>query len=435
MLMFKLVAALLIAALLLAGCVQPNGVATPSVTVAPSTPATPTPAVTWIPAPTRHPNENNTHEIPAERKPNELPSLSQVFSGDRCAGSGTVNFTSSPMNLPDIGFIQPLGLMVGDHVTPVDHLYITPLVFNSPRDAYNVYAIANGTIVSIQHRVQDATSGRPTTDEYRVVFEYSCTFYSYYDLLTSLTPDLLVKADFSHGLYSNTRIPVTAGQLIGKIGGQTVDFSVFNEHVNLTGFINQTHYNSEVWKIHVDNPFPYFVQPIRENLEAKLLRTAYPQWGKIDYDQDGKLVGNWFEKGTNGYGSLDHEHPSAGHLAITYDYLDPTQIRVSTGDYAGQGSMQFGVVSNAPDPAGITVASGLVTYTLAQFEYYRADDGQPWDRKSFSRGITAKNVENLPKGIGLFQLIDNRTLQTEFFPEATPEQITRFDDHAKIYVR
>ncbi len=361
----------------------------------------------------------------------EAKDLNRVFSGGNCQGTGNVNFTHSPMNDEDISFIQPLGLMVGEHVTPIDHLYLNPIDINSPRDAYGVYAIANATIVSIQHRLQDAYSGRPFTDEYRLVFEHSCTLYSYYDLLTSLSPGILSQVQFQ-GLYSNTRLRVTAGELIGKIGGQTLDFSVFNQGVNLTGFVNQASYDSEPWKIHVDNPFPYFVEPIRSTLLSKLLRTSPPRWGKIDYDIDGRLAGNWFLNATKGYGALGANHPSRGHLSLSYDYLDPTQVRVSLGDFPGIGSTQFGVAGNAPDPATISTSSGLVKYTLVQFAYHGAD-GQQWnDHTAFASGITAKGIDNQPQGTALLQLLDNRTLKAEFFKQTG---VTNFDENAKIYVR
>ena len=43
-----------------------------------------------------------------------------------CKGSGPVKFTVSPRKIEDIGMFAPMGLMLGDHVTPIDHGYFYP---------------------------------------------------------------------------------------------------------------------------------------------------------------------------------------------------------------------------------------------------------------------------------------------------------------------
>ncbi len=44
--------------------------------------------------------------------------------------------------------------------------------------------------------------------------------------------------------------------------------------------------------------FDYFDEPVKSQLLAKSLRIALPVGGKIDYDIDGKLIGNWFREGS-----------------------------------------------------------------------------------------------------------------------------------------
>src|SRR6266508_4495250 len=50
-----------------------------------------------------------------------------------CSGSGPITFGASPMDPKDVGIILPYGGMVGAHVTPIDHMYFSPIVFNFPR--------------------------------------------------------------------------------------------------------------------------------------------------------------------------------------------------------------------------------------------------------------------------------------------------------------
>ena len=49
--------------------------------------------------------------------------------------------SASPIDLKEIAFIQPMGLMIGGHVTPIDHGYffIKGAMENPPRQAA-VYA-------------------------------------------------------------------------------------------------------------------------------------------------------------------------------------------------------------------------------------------------------------------------------------------------------
>ncbi|MBI2661514.1 hypothetical protein HYX09_04605, partial [Candidatus Woesearchaeota archaeon] len=60
-----------------------------------------------------------------------------------CSGEGTVAL-SSPMMPEDVGIVMPMGLMIGAHVTPIDHMYFSPREFHSKPDTYDVYADADG---------------------------------------------------------------------------------------------------------------------------------------------------------------------------------------------------------------------------------------------------------------------------------------------------
>src|SRR6266508_2685001 len=229
------------------------------------------------------------------------------------------------MDPKDVGIILPYGGMVGAHVTPIDHMYFSPIVFNSPRDTYEVRAMADGLITSISERTQqvaDVNNGAPKKAEYQMKFWYTCNFASYYDLITSLSPRL--KAEFdahkNSGGGASVQIKVKKGELVGRIGGQTLDFAVYDYTKILPGFIVPEHYLAESWKLHVVDPFQYFEEPLRSQLLALDPRQAEPRQGKIDYDQDGKLVGTWFKEGNNGFGDTGGQNPSPwrAHLSFVY---------------------------------------------------------------------------------------------------------------------
>lgn len=361
--------------------------------------------------------------------------LRQYWSHGTCQGKGRVPLGSPPMRLDDIRMILPYGLMVGGHVTPIDHGYYEPLDRSLGRSRYDVLAPAKGWIVHIQTRPNGAST------DYRIAIELSCTFWVYYDLVTDLAPKVLAAAGWtpqSTGI-AQVRIPVKAGEVIGKIGAQTLDIGIVDGTKTLKNLVFPEHYVREPWKIHTVDLFASFTKPLRAKLLAKNPRAVAPRSGKIDHDVDGRLAGNWFQQGTNWYaGTCDgRSNPMdcsywRGHLAFAPDYLDPTQVRVSFGDFGGK-EAQFGVVGNVPDPREVSVATGLVKYELVQWAYYKAD-GSFWDRFSYTNGVTARNMSQV-FGAVLAQLVSPRTLKLEAFPGKTAAQVAGFTAAARLYER
>ncbi len=357
-----------------------------------------------------------------------------------CSGAGTVMFGTSPMDPKDVGMILPYGGMIGAHVTPIDHMYFSPFVFDSPRDTYEVRAMADGLITAISERTQnvdDTNNGSPKLAEYQIKFWYTCDFASYYDLITSLSPRL--KTEFEthkqNGGYAMVSIKVKEGEVVGRIGGQTLDFAVYDYTKILPGFIVPEHYLGESWKIHVVSPFPYFKEPVRSQLLDLNPRQAEPREGKIDYDIDGKLVGTWFKVGNNGFGETGGVNPSPwrAHLSFVYDSIDQSALVISIGDYGGI-SAQFGVRGNAPDPATIDVSSGLHKYELTHLEYYRTTSGQMWDRMTVYTDIKARPQSHI-QGVALVQMLDARKIKFEAIPGKTAEQVSSFTQKAILYER
>lgn len=354
------------------------------------------------------------------------------LSNGKCSGEGPVKLGALPMGKESFPFIEPYGLMIDGHVTPIDHMYFEPADRDAAIDAYNVYAPADGTITEIQRReTGGGVSG--VEEEFRLVITYTCTFFSYYDLITVLEPSITKEAtELEKSNFTKVEISVKKGQLIGKIGKQTLDFAVWDTEKPLTGFIVPEHYEREAWKIYTANPFDYFTDDIKKILIAKNLRTAKPIQGKIDYDIDGKLVGNWFREGTNGYEGANQNKYYEGHLSVVYNYLDPTAIMVSVGDFNGEPA-QFTVEGNKPNPAKVDQSTGLVKYGLVDFEYIMPN-GQPWDRASLVKNLKVRNASQL-HGTILFQLVDKRKLRVEIFPGKSASQVSDFTKDAKIYVR
>ena len=98
------------------------------------------------------------------------------MTGNDCQGSGSINFTSPPMRLEDISIIQPLGLMIGDHVTPIDHQYYYPKSWVSEptvESLKDVLAPGDAIITSIQAMPTffSHVNGKPGLGDYRIILE------------------------------------------------------------------------------------------------------------------------------------------------------------------------------------------------------------------------------------------------------------------------
>lgn len=351
--------------------------------------------------------------------------FNQRYSRGKCKGEGPVAFTYSPMRIEDIGRIEPYGVMIDGHVIPTSHGYISPAIFYSERDAYPVYAIADGFIVSVSHR-GDFVGDNPTpgriVDEYQMYFEHSCTFYSYYDLLTSLSPEIQKEVGKLTGFkHKSVRIPVKAGQLVGRIGGQTVDFAVWNFEKEPAYFANPQSYLGDEDRFFLDDMFIHFQEPLKSQLLAKNVRVAEPRSGKVAYDIYGKLVGNWFREGSRGFTGPQSENRKPGdrywdgHLSITYDFIYPDQIIFSIGNFEGKAA-QFSVVGNTPDPAEVGVESGIIKYELISV-------------------VSPDTPPGYFKGTVLLQLLESSKLKLELFPGQQANKVNMFTDKALIYNR
>jgi hypothetical protein len=321
--------------------------------------------------------------------------------------------------------------MIGAHVTPIDHQYYVSYDFQKADEEkidIEVYSPGEGVVTQIQH--MNVAVGDPPidVDDFRIVIQHTSTISSIYIHIDELSEKLSV-VDPGLGEYASVNVNVSAGEVIGRYRG-SIDYNIVDEDV-LLSFVNPDSYKVEEWKIHCPDPFDYFNESIRNNLFEKCLRTDDPIGGRICYDVDGKLIGNWFEEGTNGYAGVDSERYWASHLSIVYDCIDPDSIIVSIGTFNGTAE-QFGVRGNLPDPSTISVDDGLVIYELVDFEYVNNDTF--WDRMSLVKGLRVKQGE-LIHGVILLQLIDNSTLKVEILPRVTADQITDFSANAVIYKR
>ena len=223
----------------------------------------------------------------------------------------------------------------------------------------------------------------------------------------------------------SVRIPVKAGQIIGKVrGGFTFDFALVDTTVTNQGFILPDQFlKRDPHKLHVVDPFDYIDEPLRAKLLSFNARTRKPWGGRIDFDIDGKLVGNWYREGTGGYAGLNRRWDYwVGHLTFAYHHIDPSQIIISIGDVDGK-ARQFAVRGNSPDPAEIGPTAGFVKYRLVA-PNVDSRTGKPY-----------ANVQERFFGTLLVQLVEDRQLKFEIFPDRQADQVLGFTAAVRMYQR
>lgn len=262
--------------------------------------------------------------------------------------------------------------------------------------------------------------------DYSVVIEHSKACWSYLDHMVEIEPAIhkQAPAEVKPGQPVHLRVTVKGGQVIGKIGYQTFEFALIDTAVTRKGFINPDQFRGrDPWKLHTVDPFDYVNEPLRSKLLALNPRKEMPRGGRMDYDIDGRLIGNWYRKDTGGYGGLNRRLDDwVGHLAIAPYYIDPSQIIAYLGEFEGK-AQQFRVKVNAPDPAKVSKADGPITYELM--------------RPSVSDGSGRPMHDRDPSvhGVLVVQLIDDRVLRVEVFPGKTTDQIKTFTNASMVYER
>lgn len=283
----------------------------------------------------------------------------------------------------------PYGMMIGDHVTPIDHAYLgitslaIPVAQRTAADYVAVTAPGDGTIIEL------STLGSVNTN--RVVIDHGCNLFSVYMVLNKPSGVLAKYVDelASKGSVAAIKIKVKAGDEFGRQRDNMLDFNVFDGTSWLSGFVNPSSYlTQDMTKPYTADFLPFFSESIRSGMEKWMQKTSTPRVGKIDYDVAGSASGNWFLDGTFGYGGNPNSvyenatSPVGGgyvagkngyswsHLAIAPHEVDSAQWIFSTGWWSDpKGDFVQAVIVLAAGqvaPDKLTAATGATTYQLAQ---------------------------------------------------------------------
>ncbi len=367
------------------------------------------------------------------KRPSWYPTIAQVLGGSNpepTCSSSTIKFTKPVIPLDQLEPIIPYGMMIHDHVTPIDHGYLglKSLLKQADRrtsdDYVNVTSPADGTIIELSSLGHAATN--------RVVIDHGCGVYSVYMVLNRGDGLLADSYRKLNGGYLRLSIAIKAGEVFGQQRDNPLDFNVFDGSQWLSGLASPASYlTSDTWKPYTADYLPFFESDIRAAMEALLQRTVSPRVGKIDYDVVGSASGNWFLEGTFGYGGIARskyqnatEPVGSGfvegkntyawsHLAIAPHQVDTTKWIFSIGwkDNPAGDPVQYvlGVADGQPEPNELTADSGAVVYNLfvMQFDVPSSSGSQPYP-------VGYQVSGGAPKGTVVLQINSNGTLSVEF---------------------
>ena len=321
--------------------------------------------------------------------------MTQILGGSSgieptCSPS-TIKFTKPVIALDKLAPSIPYGMMVADHVTPIDHAYLgltslaIPEASRTANDYIAVTAPADGVITEL------SSLGSPSS--HRVVINHGCNIYSVYMVLNKATGVLADSfSKLSNNGFMSLSIPIKAGEEFGRQRDNMLDFNIFDGTQWLSGFANPYSYlTGDTWKPYTADYLPFFADDIRAVMEKLLQRTSAPRIGKIDQDVIGAAAGNWFLAGTNGYGgnltsayeNITVQVPGGSasgkntyawsHLAIARHEVDTSKWILSTGWYKDSkgdpAQFLINLTAGQVAPDKLMASSGAMVYTLSQFSY------------------------------------------------------------------
>jgi hypothetical protein len=363
--------------------------------------------------------------------------LTLAFAFSACGGDsildsypfpeGKVLFSHAPLDLSGAMWLQPMGEA---NVMPRDHggfALAAPYAFPA---SVPVFAVADGVIILASHGTRmvppipdapEALWGR-AYDDHLLVLKVSTSIRVNYAHVTDFYPGFaarlpnIPKDEQGH----DVAVEVMAGDTLGFVGPHAaMDFSVTDFSLMLN-FLNPSRYpETQIFAAHV---LDYFQEPVLSQMLQIAIRQQPPRGGKVDYDVEGRIVGNWFLEGTTSFTQWSRQ------LAIVYHHIHGDRITIADGspmrDVPGIEGPGFPdvwwVKGNMPLPETIGVGDGIVRYELL----YPQDIRETGEFMDELRPV---------QGVMLVEALDGGRIRVEAFKGTTTP--TQFTAASRIYVR
>jgi hypothetical protein len=336
-----------------------------------------------------------------------------------------VQFSHLPTDLSQMKGFGPKGALQG---IPKMHGGFGLLnYYTFPAPMIPVYAMGEGYIYNIEKDFRTVPDHWPPDvagteyDDFSLNIVYSKHAGGYYGHVSALSDEIIEQAgeiNEGRGVHNPVRIKITPGQIIGYIGPHPgFDIGMYDyerEHYFANPSMYSPEYRSAV--CYTD----YLPASLREEIWAINPRMAEPRCGRVAYDKEGTLAGNWFLEGTTGLNEWSKQLIVARHEI----HGDRIAIADASPLLDGDGALNMNrfpylwfVKGNTPEPESITVESGLVKYEVAD----------SW--------ILIQNEDADPEGTLLIQMLEPEKIQYEYFEGKTADEVSDFTSYSKIYVR
>ncbi len=317
-------------------------------------------------------------------------------------------FNTLPTTLADYEQITPLGnVNVPDHTQPTDHLYFEFKRTNNMPTNPSLFAPGKIVVTTIENS-GEKINGTQLTDDYALFFTpckgMSFTFGHVQSLAGKLA-DSIANGKWdsecqighqaagieTHYCTKKTDILLSAGDLIGKVGGKA-QIGAFDLNAYKTGYVDKGYIDTRF----VPSPnavcaLDYFDSTTKAQLYAIIKRTVEPRCGSVGQDKANTLQGGWYNS-NNPQEAMQNWN---GHLSIVHDNYDPSIGLIGVGGTISDPSK----LSFAPRHTGsINREPGE---TSAGIVYCYQDE----------KLLT--NNSNTATGKYLFKLTDNTSMQAE----------------------
>jgi hypothetical protein len=266
-----------------------------------------------------------------------------------CPASNAV-FDTTPMAFSDLGGIEPLGHMNGEHILPsqADHVYVDA---KASEQSAPIYAPGNVTLLGIAEStgIAGADKGADSVKLYfspckslMFVFQINTLSPAIRSAIAKLQPsDSVAGATVSNITYDHLDIPLKSGDEMGTVVNTTglgggADFGAvdirsaplqFIDQGQATGMLAQSYQ-------HAVCPLDYFTSSLKSSLESYLTiknagANGIPACGSVMQDKPGTAQGDWYDMSAPApqYQGINE----SALLAIAHYNLDPSKGIVSVG--------------------------------------------------------------------------------------------------------
>jgi len=245
--------------------------------------------------------------LAAACQPNAGPPPSERPSEDPACPAGPV-FTALPVPAEQVDQVFGIGTFgAPGHVIPNEHggIWVTGqgVPFMAP---------GAGRITTLRRTKYVASTFRPGELDHAISFRPCAGQESVFGHVTALSPDLdaLVTGGECHTYSTDMEtveacvvrvsVPVTAGQVLGKVGGESARGFDWGHHVDahVNHFANPARVTPDT--LHAACPYDGYEGALRDTLFSKIQRDGEPRCGTVALDVDGTAQGLWVDKSAQG---------------------------------------------------------------------------------------------------------------------------------------